>query len=201
MAATSEKIVVVGLRETIADLKKFDKEALKKFRKVLNTELKQLQNEAKAEVAAASTYGSGAPMSGWATQPPKFTRKSVRSGRGFPIWNAAEVANAITITRAPDKVRGDYTTTAFGLKNASAAGVIFETAGRRKGKSTVTSNAGSGEQFKRTLSARYGKARRLVYKVVLKHDKDVQRKLFDALEVAKSDLQKALEKRETKMAA
>ena len=198
MATDQQIIVVTGLRETIQDLKKFDKDALRRFRKVINTELRGMQKEAVAEVFNASTHGSGAPMSGWSTQPPKYTRKSVRSGRGFPIRNAAEVANEITITRAPDKVRGDYTTTAFGLKNASAAGVIFETAGRRKGKSTVTSNAGSGEQFKRTLTARYGKARRLVYKVVLRHDKDVQRKIFEALELAKADLQKALNKRESK---
>ena len=65
MATDQQIIVVTGLRETIQDLKKFDKDALRRFRKVINTELRGMQKEAVAEVFNASTHGSGAPMSGW----------------------------------------------------------------------------------------------------------------------------------------
>ena len=188
-----DKYILIGLNETIAQLKKYDKDALRDLRKVFNSEMRKLLTESQQLVIKASNHGTGAPMSGWRTSPPKKPHESVRGGRGWPHWDAGEVAAAISITRGQGKVRGDYTTTAYGLKNASAAGVIFEAAGRKGGRSTVSDKRGSGEQFKRTLSARYGKARRLVYKVAFKNRTELENKVSVAMDKANEALQKALE--------
>ena len=193
-------VIVTGVAETIAGLKEFDKKALSKFRKVINTELRQAENDSKQIAVEASVYGGGAPMSGWKTTPAKNPRrrKGNKDDKGFPAWNVSEVVEGIKSSKAKGKVRGDYTTSAGALLNESPAGAIFEMAGRKAGKSSLTEDGGSGEQFKRTLSNRYQKAGRMIWRIVDRDKPKIEKNFVKALEEAKADLQRALEKQHTK---
>jgi hypothetical protein len=176
-----EVIVLTGIKETIANLKEFDKDAVKRFNKVINTEL------AGAEKDARNIIQDQPPMSGW--RKTDAVKGRTRGGKGWPGWNAGEIKSKITKTKAEGKFRGDYTTSAGALLNKSAAGSIFEVAGRiASGTKRMTAQSSSG-QFLRTLGNRFGKASRVVWRVVDKDKDRIQANVNRALEEAKTELQ------------
>lgn len=184
-----EVIVLTGVKETIDALKEFDKDAVKRFNKVVNSELSSAESSARTIIARVNnSKGTGTPMSGWRQSNPAKP-SSTRGGAGWPGFNAADVAAGITKTKAQRRVRGDYTTSAGALRNASAAGAIFEVAGRKtKGSADRT----SGAQFLRNLSARFGRASRAIWSVVDKDRARIERNVADALDEAKKELDKHL---------
>ena len=181
-------IIVTGLHETIAGLKAFDQEALKKFEKVINTELRQAKNDAQELVIKMSTAHGGTPMSGWRKVAAKNPGKDVRGGQGWPAWDVGKIQAGISSSKAQRKPRRDYTTSAGALLNKDAAGAIFELAGRNKDGKTK-----AGKQFINVLNERFGKASRIIYRIVDRDRLKIQRKFVEALDQAKIDLQKALE--------
>ena len=185
-----EAIILTGVHETLMALKEFDKDAVKKFNKVINTELASAERDAHALVSQASGYGpSGTPMSGWKPNDAANPRRSTRGGAGWPGWNTGVIQQGIRKTKAQGKVRGDWTTSAGALLNKSAAGAIFEVAGRKtKGTADRTGSA----QFLRTLGNRFGKASRLVWRVVDEDKPRIEKNVARALEEAKATLQKHL---------
>lgn len=176
-------LVIKGLDHTLASLKQFDEKALREFNRVVNRVLQ----EAKAD---ALSFVPFQPISGWKMLPPEHPHKDVRGGAGWPAWNPSEVRDGIKATRAEGRVSADYTTNAAALKNTSAAGVIFEHAGRI----TSVSKSKSGENFKKVLTERYGKARRLVWRAVWEKHLRFEREILEALEKAKRELQAALDR-------
>jgi hypothetical protein len=193
-------VIIIGVKETIEGLKKFDQNAVKEYRKAINKELRQARGDARQIAIGASTQGEGAPMSGWSTTPAKNPRrrKGNKDDKGFPAWDVNTVVAGINSSKAKGKVRGDYTTSAGALINSSAAGAIFEIAGRKSGKSSLTDKGGSGEQFKRTLANRYGKASRMIWRIVDRDKVKIEKAFVQATETAKAALQKALETQHTK---
>ena len=179
-----EVIVLSGIKETLDALKEFDKDAVKRFNKVINNELRGAERDAKGLISEEP------PMSGWSKSDAAKPRKTTRGGAGWPGWNAGEIKSKITKTKAEGKVRGDYTTSAGALLNKSAAGAIFETAGR---KSKAGFGGGSSQQFLRTIGNRFGKASRVVWRVVDKDRARIEENVARALEQAKTDLQKHLQ--------
>ena len=176
-----EVIVLTGIKETLDALKEFDKDAVKRFNKVINTELAGAQKDAKNQI------DDKPPMSGW--READAAKGKTRGGAGWPGWNAGEIKSKITKTKAQGKVREDYTTSAGALLNKSAAGSIFEVAGRKTAAGFGTS---SSAQFLRTLGNRFGKASRVVWRVVDKDRSRIEANVNRALEQAKADLQKHL---------
>jgi hypothetical protein len=176
-----EVIVFTGIKETIADLKEFDKDAVRRFNKVINTEL------AGAERDARNIIQDQPPMSGWSKS--DAAKGRTRGGAGWPGWNAGEIKSKITKTKVQGKVRKDYTTSAGALLNKSAAGSIFEIAGRQaSGTKKMFAQTSSG-QFLRTLENRFKKASRVVWRVVDKDRDKIQANVNRALEQAKAELQ------------
>lgn len=184
-----EVIVLTGVKETLDALKEFDKDAVKRFNKVINAELSSAETSARVIVSRINnSKGTGTPMSGW-RQNNASKPSSIRGGAGWPGFNPAEVAAGIVKSKAQGRTRGDYTTSAGALRNNSAAGAIFEVAGRKtKGSADRT----SGAQFLRTLSARFGKASRAIWSVVDKDRERIQKNVADALDEAKKELDKHL---------
>jgi len=184
------RIVLTGVEETIANLKKFDQDAVKKFNKVINDELRSAKNEARAIVITASN--KGAPLSGWQTQRKIGARTEKQSKtRPWPTWDTGEVVSGVVSSRAQGKVRKDYTTSAGALINKSRAGAIFEIAGLVKGEGKTP----QGTAFKEMLREKYGEASRVVWRVVDKNRAKIEAKFVRALEEAKATLQKDLESR------
>ena len=178
-------IVLTGIKETIDNLKEFDKDAVKRFNKVINTELAGAQKDARNIISEEP------PMSGW--RKADAAKGRTRGGAGWPGWNAGEIKSKITKTKSQGKVRGDYTTSAGALLNKSAAGSIFEVAGRvASGTKRMTAQSSSG-QFLRTIGNRFGKASRVVWRVVDKDRAKIEENVNRALEQAKADLQKHLQ--------
>jgi len=168
----SEKsIVLTGVKETLQALQDFDKDAVKRFTKVINSELKSAKQDAQSYVDPEP------PLSGWSTQPARNPRS--RNGAGWPAWDQSIIKQGISSTKAEGKVRADYTTSAGALKNRSAAGVIYELAGRKnKGKGT----------FNKNLTGKDDKASRLIWKSVDKNKDRIEKNIFEALEKAKATL-------------
>ena len=106
-----EVIVLSGIKETLDALKEFDKDAVKRFNKVINTELAGAERDAKALIAGVAGYNDdNTPMSGWRKADAAKPSKTVRGGKGWPGWDTGVVQSGIVKTKAQGKVRGDYTT-------------------------------------------------------------------------------------------
>jgi hypothetical protein len=181
----NDVIVLTGIKETLDALKEFDKDAVKRFNKVINTELAGAQRDARNIITDEP------PMSGW--RKADAAKGRTRGGQGWPGWNAGEIRSKITKTKAQGKVRkGDYTTSAGALLNKSAAGSIFEIAGRQaSGTKKMFAQTSSG-QFLRTLENRFKKASRVVWRVVDKDRARIEANVNRALEDAKAQLQRVL---------
>lgn len=185
-----EVIVFSGIKETLDALKEFDKSAVRKFNKVINTELAKAEGDAHNIVRSISNGKTDTPMSGWRPYNAARPRRSSRGGAGWPAWSMSEVVAGVRKSKAQGKVRADYTTSAGALINKSAAGAIFEISGRVSGKNATGRR--QGDQFMRTLSARFKPASRLVWRVVDKDRAKIESNVNKALEEAKTELQKHL---------
>jgi hypothetical protein len=174
---SKDAVVLTGVKETLKALEKFDKDAVKSFNKVINSELKIAKKDAQGFVKA------DAPLSGWSTQPARNPR--TRGGAGWPAWDQSIIKAGISSSKAEGKVRRDYTTSAGALKNRSAAGVIYELAGR--------SNRGTGT-FISNLEKKESQASRLVWKSVDKNKDRIINNVEKAFNQVKTQLQRNLEK-------
>ena len=174
---SKDAVVLTGVKETLKALEKFDKDAVKSFNKVINSELRNAKKDAQGFVKA------DAPLSGWSTQPARNPRS--RGGAGWPAWDQSVIRAGISSSKAEGKVRRDYTTSAGALKNRSAAGVIYELAGR--------SNRGTGT-FISNLEKQESQASRLVWKSVDKNKDRIINNVEKAFNNVKLQLQKNLEK-------
>jgi len=184
-----EVVVLTGIKETLDALKQFDKSAVRNFNKVINTELANAERDAHGIVRGIGNGKTDTPMSGWRTYDAANPQRSSRGGAGWPAWNTGTVIAGIRKTKAQGKVRRDYTTSAGALVNKSAAGAIFEIAGRKSGGSSGRSQ---GAQFMRTLSARFKPASRLIWRVVDKDRAKIEANVKKALDEAKAELQRHL---------
>lgn len=171
------RVVVTGLKETRQALQKFDKDAVKAFDRVLNSELKNAKADALAFVKTEP------PLSGWNTQPARNPR--TRGGAGWPQWDQSIIRAGITSSKAEGRVKKDYTTSVGSLKNKSAAGAIYELAGR--------TSRGTGT-FIRNIEGKFGDASRIVWKSVDKNRDRFERNVLRALDDMKARLQRNLQK-------
>ncbi len=175
---SKDAIVLTGVKETLKALQQFDKDAVREFNKVVNSELGVAKKEALSFVTAEP------PLSGWATQPARNPRS--RGGQGWPAWDQSIIRGGIKVSKAERRVRSDYTTSAGGLLNKSAAGAIYEVAGRRNNRGVFVSNLENEE----------GNASRVVWKSVDKNKDRIQKSISNALDKAKATLQKNLNRSE-----
>lgn len=172
-------IVLTGVKETLKALEDFDKDAVKAFNKLVNSELGNAKKDAQGFVK------SEPPLSGWNTQPARNPR--TRGGAGWPAWDQSVIKAGIGVTKAERKVRQDYTTNAGALRNRSAAGVIYELAGR-------TNRTGN---FIKNLEGKVGNASRLIWKAVDKNRPRIEQNVSKAFDDLKIKLQKNLNMRRT----
>lgn len=187
-----EVIVLTGIKETLDALKEFDKDAVRRFNKVINSELANAERDAHNLARGIGNGKTDTPMSGWRTYNAANPRRSSRGGAGWPAWSTGEVIAGIRKTKAQGKVSRNYTTSAGSLVNKSAAGAIFEVAGRNSGAKAF--GRSQGEQFMRTLSARFKPASRLIWRVVDKDRAKIEANVKRALDEAKAELQRNLNK-------
>jgi hypothetical protein len=175
-----ETVVISGIKETIESLKKFDKDAARRLNKVINDELALAESAARAKVTDAP------PMSGWRTVP--AINGQTRGGKGWPAWEPTAIRQGIKKTRVEGKVRSDYTTSAGALVQRTAAGAIWEVAGRRSGGS------GTGRKMIGVLNERFKGASRGIWAVVDKDADKIRTNVRKAIEDAQRLLKQNLNK-------
>jgi hypothetical protein len=173
----NDVVVINGIKETTAALKKFDKDAARRLSKVINDELRRAEGDAKDQIPTKP------PMSGWRTTAAKNPRAGVRGGKGWPAWDPQAIRQGIVKTRSEGRVRSDYTTSAGALFNKTASGVIFEIAGRR------TPGQGTGRQLIGNMNDRFRKASRGIWAVI---DRDRPR-IYANIKAAMDDAEKTLQ--------
>ena len=191
----TEIVVLIGMQETLTQLKAFDKKAVSRFNRLVNSELTKVQEEARALVPAIR------PMSGWRTTAPTVSGDVSRNGKSrMPAWNSSEVAFGIVKSRAQQKVRRDYTTSAGAILNTSAAGKVFESAGysTKHRRSTMSEGDRSSKQFKQTLRNRFDHASRLTWRAVFNNKPRIERDVKAAFEQLQAELQRHLNSQSTK---
>ena len=175
----NDVIVLTGIKETLKALESFDKQAVRDFTKVINNELSAAKKDAQGLVS------SDPPLSGWVTTPPANPRS--RGGAGWPAWDQSIIKAGISVSKAERKVRRDYTTSAGALINRSSAGVIYELAGR-------TNKTPGKNKFISNLNKETFSPSRLIWKIVDRDRDKIEQKVEQALNDAKTTLQKNLEK-------
>lgn len=163
-------VTVEGFQKTINELKKFDAKTYRRMNSSIRQEMVVLEQTAKGFVSNASRSYRGTPLSGWRDVPAQAGR--TRGGAGWPAWNAGEIRAGISRTTQQGRADRNYKTNLYGLKNKSAAGVIFEIAGRNSKNSIFTQKIGN----------MFGKSRRLVWRAVWEDKSDVQKKIVKIMQ-------------------
>jgi hypothetical protein len=80
-----DAIVLTGQKETLKALEQFDKDAVKEFNKVINSELRKLLKKMPKNLSLQAP-----PLSGWNTQPARNPRS--RGGAGWPQWDQSQLS-------------------------------------------------------------------------------------------------------------
>lgn len=139
------KVEIRGNADLRKALRQFTPDLEKQLKKELALALKPVVKKARGYVPAES------PMSGWAARP--FTEAR------FPFFNYRAITRGIIYTTAVSKPNKNGFTSMARIINKSAAGAIYETAGRtnQDGQPWVGRNAGgSSKSVSRSVNPRAG---------------------------------------------
>jgi len=153
-------VKVKGALELRKALRQFEPDLAKETRKEIAGILKPITAKAKGYVVTP------APLSGWVKRP--------NSTGKFPQFNASEVKRGIGYKTTPSKPNSRGFVALAQINNKSAAGAIYETAGRKTlGGNFVphltpltTSPAGKGRMIYKAWEENQGKATAAVLKAI-----------------------------------
>ena len=140
---------VKGALELRKAIRKFSPELAKETRKELASLLAPIVKTARGFIP------SQAPISGWG--------KASSNGR-FPEWSSAEAKRGIGYKTSPSKPNRSGFRSIARIVNASAAGAIYETAGRKnpngreQAKMRDVFIPSTGERYKTSTGKNYGKS-------------------------------------------
>lgn len=180
----TEVVGAVALRKA---LNQYAPDLAKELTRELGAILKPIVNDARGYVPIS------APMRGW--KPPMNPR-----GGSFPRYNAVEIRRGIVYKTTPSKPNSKGFTNLIRIQNKSAAGAIYETAGRKngQGQNWVGARAGgaskgvsrsvnpyAGNQFISNLGQLYGSKKntgRLIFRAWAKTQGKANAAVFKALE-------------------
>ena len=180
----TEVVGAVALRKA---LNQYAPDLAKELTRELGAILKPIVNDARGFVPAES------PMRGWKA-------RANSSGNSFPKYNAAEIRRGIIYKTTPSKPNARGFTNTIRIQNKSAAGAIYETAGRKNGQGQdwVGPSAGgaskgvsrsvnpyAGNQFISNLGQLYGSKKntgRLIFRAWAKTQGKANAAVFRALE-------------------
>lgn len=124
MATGEGVLVLTGLADTRRAIRNYSPELLKAMNKRIRDEGNQLRDFARLLVPEAP------PAKGWRTTPAVNPRS--RGGAGWPAWDIAEIRKGIKFKAGGRKrQKGSQISDAYSLRTESAAGAIYEVAGRR----------------------------------------------------------------------
>lgn len=164
----TEVVGAIALRKA---LNQYAPDLAKELTKELGAILKPIVTEARGFVPSES------PMRGWTSANGRSISAATsmfRVGK-FPVYNASEIRRGIVYKTTPSKPNSRGFVNTVRIQNKTAAGAIYETAGRKNGQGQdwVGPNAGgaskgvsrsvnryAGNQFISNLGQLYGPARK-----------------------------------------
>jgi len=175
-------VTLYYVKETLAALEQFDKEAVKAFKKTVNKELVHLRDYSRKNIPDVA-------MRNWKNTIPLKPHTDVRGGKGWPAWDINTVIADIVTSRKAGKInkRAGYTTVGGAIINQSAAGAIYEVAGRKN----KTGNTKSGEQFIKNLN-RHSQPSRAIYRSIDKHGDKARKEIMKAFSEIQDNLRRRL---------
>lgn len=154
-----------GVRETVKALRKFDPELLKE----MNAEIKAVMVPMRDKARGFAPSPQPDNLYGWneGTVGKKITARnsafrtfnSEGRLRLFPLYDHATVVKGIYYSQAPSKRNRNGWRALYFLANRSAAGAIYETAGRASEPSSKgyrSNNPGAGKHFVERMGPLYG---------------------------------------------
>lgn len=150
------RVQIKGIRTTLDALKDLDNDVRKETLKGLRSSANSLRDEAQGLVR------EGQPLSGW---------KKWREG-----YDAGTIKGGIKPTTAKRRKRGTVVSNVMGVQNTTAAGVIWELAGRRS--NGADPRAGKNPRTGRT----YGNGRSFVEKIRQESGRSASRLVWGAFD-------------------
>ena len=154
-----------GVKATIRDIRKFDPELLKSMNKEIKAVMVPLRNKARG-YAPSPVPGN---LYGWneGTLSRKITARNSAFRqlhvegllRLFPLYDHAEAVKGIYYSQAPSKRNRSGFRALYFVANRSAAGSIYETAGRKNpggDSASKSNNPGAGAHFIQRMGPLYG---------------------------------------------
>lgn len=134
-------VEVQGIVELRKALRKFQPDLEKNLKKEVTAVLRPIVSEARSYVD-----NNPKGLSNWTAkgQSKQITKKTSMFRLGtFPVFNAANVKRGITYSLKPTKKNSKGFVAVFQLRNTTAAGAIYETAGRKNPEGQPWVGAGS----------------------------------------------------------
>ena len=160
-------VTVKGAVELQKALRKFEPDLAKETRKEIAAVLKPITKEAKGFVI------SPAPLSGWVKRPNSTGR--------FPQFNAEEVKRGIGYKTTPSKPNRRGFVSLAQINNKTAAGAIYETAGR------ITTGGNFVSRLTPLTNSPAGKGR-MIYKAYENNKGEAVKAVIQAVEKAADKL-------------
>jgi hypothetical protein len=161
---------VIGLEQTVRDLKQFDVDALKIMNKEIYQTMKKIQLDARELMPSAT------PLSKWGMEP----KEGDKWGRLRFVPRSARVGLKTKIER--QRRKGTWTSRAYLMINADPAGAIYETAGRKNPNGSSPQGAAfiNAIEADSNVTVR-GKQGRVAYKAVQDREPYTMNEMRDAI--------------------
>jgi len=173
------KVVIFGYNDFKRELKNVAPELRKAMDAEIRDYLKPVVNRAKSRVP-------GTVMRNW-RRPKNARGNSLWAERA---WDAGEVRKGIVVRQNTRRSRGQAVAAAWLIQNKSAAGAIYETAGKKS-----AGKGASGRAFVNAIQLAGGRPSRLIWRAwdEAGGDRQITRQIVATTEKYQSELQRRLD--------
>jgi len=158
---------ITGVEPTLKAMRKFDKDLTKQMNIEIKAAMITIRDKARGDVPQGfPTYLSGWEKRGKVQSQPVFNTSG--RVRKFPLFDTAEVKAGIVYRQGKSMQNRQGYRAQYYVRNNSAAGAIYETAGRvQSGQQGKSNNPQAGQLFIGAMGSLYGKNEqrgRLIFK-------------------------------------
>ena len=189
-------IEIKGLAETLSAMRAFEPDLAKNLTRQVRTALTPVQKKAQGFVPSEITGLSNWMLKTKGRKITKSTSAFAAVGH-FPKFNGAIVRRGIKVSIGKSRPNRNGFVSFYRLSNFTAAGAIYETAGRANGKSHrkySSNNPNAGKHFIDSMSAsREGQGKmngRLIYKAVAEDEGKTIATIVKAVEMSVAQFKK-----------
>jgi hypothetical protein len=158
-------VAVIGVRETVKALRKFDPELLKEMNAEIRAVMVPLRDKARGYAPSPQpdnlyNWAEGSAGKKITARNSAFRQFNVEGRlRLFPLYDHNVVTKGIVYSQAPNKRNRNGWQALYYLANKSAAGAIYETAGRKNpggDPKSKSNNPNAGAHFINRMGPLYG---------------------------------------------